>query len=416
MPRTNPSREPHPAIDRIRSAVQEFSFTSGAVKVPVEFCDLYYKPNATDSNAESLNLASATAEQLTKLISVCDAAPFGRGAQTVMDESYRKALKLELAQFATPFDLAATGILHKIQQDLVDTDTAIRRPIRAEPYKLNIYDKGAFFKAHHDTPRAENMFGSLVLVFPTTHEGGNLILTEKGQRWTFDAPSLLSGSTPTSPEVAFVAFFSDTMHEVQPVTSGARITLTYNLYFDNIVNNVGTVTSVASAAKLSAVKEALKELLADPSIFKEPYENTVLCFGLAHQYPVNRYNEPDTAYKVSELSKYLKGSDALLYHVCKDLGLDTSLRIFYKESGYYEDHSYLAKGFLDDIDGEVEGGLQELCQGMEPVYGQDGDGTPLLWVTKRSRLTGMSSHYIAYGNEASLASVYGEVCIIARPV
>ncbi|EEB96184.1 hypothetical protein MPER_04725, partial [Moniliophthora perniciosa FA553] len=187
----------------------------------------YLQNTFLSSNAESLNLASATTEQLTKLVSACDAAPFGRGAQTVMDESYRKALKLELAQFATPFDLAATGILHKIQQDLVDTDTALRRPIRAEPYKLNIYDKGAFFKAHQDTPRAENMFGSLVLVFPTPHEGGNLILTEEGQQWTFEA---------------------DTMHEVQPVTSGARITLTYNPYFDNVVNNVGAVTSVASAA------------------------------------------------------------------------------------------------------------------------------------------------------------------------
>jgi hypothetical protein len=86
-----------------------------------------------------LNLADATDEQLNRLISVCEAAPFGRGAESVMDESYRKALKLELSQFSTPFDIAATGILYRIQQDLVDTYSTLRRMIRAEPYKLNVY-------------------------------------------------------------------------------------------------------------------------------------------------------------------------------------------------------------------------------------------------------------------------------------
>ncbi|KAK7040321.1 hypothetical protein VNI00_009789 [Paramarasmius palmivorus] len=417
MPRSEGNvsgRESHPAIKRIRSAVQEFSFTSGTVKVPVEFCDLYFKPDPVKSNAESLNLANATPEQLDKLISVCDAAPFGRGAETVMDESYRKALKLELSQFATPFDLAATGILHKIQQDLVDTDATLRRLIRAEPYKLNIYDKGAFFKQHKDTPRAENMFGSLVLVFPTAHEGGSLILTEKDQEWSFDAPKLLFGSTPTSPEVAYVAFYSDITHEVKPVTSGARVTLTYNLYFDKVGNSVKNVSDI-SVAKYSAVKEALRELLADSTVFQEPYENTCLCFGLAHQYPVNR-GESSLAYNLSELPKYLKGSDALLYRVCNDLGLDTSLRVIYEDKGYYaESEAFLGRDFIGDIDGEVEGGLVELCEGMEPLYREDGEGTPLLWVTKRTGLTGIESHYIAYGNEASLATAYGEACIIARP-
>ncbi|KAJ4500203.1 hypothetical protein C8R41DRAFT_752533 [Lentinula lateritia] len=79
---------------------------------------------------------------------------------------------LNLLQFATPFDLASTIILHSIQQDL-----ALRRMIRAEPYMPNVYDEGSFFKPHRDTPRGPNMFGSLVIIFPTTHEGGELILT-----------------------------------------------------------------------------------------------------------------------------------------------------------------------------------------------------------------------------------------------
>lgn len=56
-----------------------------------------------------------------------------------MDEGYRKALKLELSQFAMPFDLASTNILQRIQRDLFTSNTALHRFIRAEPYKLNIY-------------------------------------------------------------------------------------------------------------------------------------------------------------------------------------------------------------------------------------------------------------------------------------
>ena len=58
-----------------------------------------------------------------------------------MDETYRKALKLELSQFALPFDLGGTGILGKISQELVHSSKMLARVVRAEPYKLNIYGR-----------------------------------------------------------------------------------------------------------------------------------------------------------------------------------------------------------------------------------------------------------------------------------
>ncbi|KAI0291797.1 hypothetical protein B0F90DRAFT_1774587, partial [Multifurca ochricompacta] len=68
------------------------------------------------------------------------------------------------------------------------------------------------------------MFGSLVIVFPTAHEGGTLQLRHRGQEWTFDSASELSG-LPT-PSIGYIAFFSDVEHEVAPVISGHRVTLT----------------------------------------------------------------------------------------------------------------------------------------------------------------------------------------------
>lgn len=72
------------------------------------------------------------------------------------------------------------------------------------------------------------MFGSLVIVFPTAHVGGALRLRHGGTEWTFDsATEVLNQPTPS---IGYVAFFSDVEHEVTPVTSGHRVTLTYNLY------------------------------------------------------------------------------------------------------------------------------------------------------------------------------------------
>jgi hypothetical protein len=36
------------------------------------------------------------------------------------------------------------------------------------------------------------MFGSLVIVFPTPHEGGALLLRHRGQEWIFDSDQALA--------------------------------------------------------------------------------------------------------------------------------------------------------------------------------------------------------------------------------
>ena len=77
------------------------------------------------------------------------------------------------------------------------------------------------------------MFGSLVVVFPTFHEGGALLLRHHGHEWIFDSGQVLAGAANDQPSISYVAFFSDIEREVAPVTSGHRVTLTYNLYFDD---------------------------------------------------------------------------------------------------------------------------------------------------------------------------------------
>ncbi|KAG7096247.1 hypothetical protein E1B28_003696 [Marasmius oreades] len=93
------------------------------------------------------------------------------------------------------------------------------------PVKLNY--TGSFFRAHKDTPHSKRMFRSLIVVFPTPHTGGELVLHHVEKTLTFNSGMVLAGSPD---KIAFVAFFSDVDHEILPVKSGHRVTLTYNLY------------------------------------------------------------------------------------------------------------------------------------------------------------------------------------------
>lgn len=63
------------------------------------------------------------------------------------------------------------------------------------------------------------MFGSLVVVFPTMHEGGALSLRPDGEDETvLDCGEWLRNSE--IPSVAYVSFFSDVKHEVYQVEKG----------------------------------------------------------------------------------------------------------------------------------------------------------------------------------------------------
>ena len=77
--------------------------------------------------------------------------------------------------------------------------------------KLTISSKGlgSFLKVHKDTPRGENMFGSLVVVVPNRHEGE---AHYQGEKWDFDCSAITQAQHV--PFTASIAFDSDVEHEV----------------------------------------------------------------------------------------------------------------------------------------------------------------------------------------------------------
>lgn len=79
-------------------------------------------------------------QSLARLVDEADPATFGLHGKDVLDESYRKASKLDPSQFSTSFNPYDLGIVDTVAQALLPSTKAAdsHRAVRAELYKLNV--------------------------------------------------------------------------------------------------------------------------------------------------------------------------------------------------------------------------------------------------------------------------------------
>jgi len=159
--------------------------------------------------------------QAAQLAAAAEPAPFGRGQATIVDPAVRRCwqvgpgrVRIGGRHWARTLD----GIVARAADGL-----GVTGPVTAEFYKLLLYGEGGFFVGHRDTEKAPGMFATLVVVLPSLHEGGDLVVRHAGR----EARLSLRCGDPA--EAAFAAFYADCVHEVLPVTQGFRFTLVYNL-------------------------------------------------------------------------------------------------------------------------------------------------------------------------------------------
>ena len=386
---------------------------------------------------------SATSKDLDLLAAACDPATFGRGNEDVHDESYRKAVKMDASNFSVQLDLVGSGLMRTIEDQLLQSRTD-NKYIRAELYKLNVYgnprhdvspvlpcltffirlDKDSFFKPHKDTPRGTDMLGSLVVIYPTAHEGGELVLRHTDHEWKFDAKSLIASQS--SPSLAYVAFYSDIEHEVLKVTSGRRVTVTYNLYLVDPTLGPRAPAVTPNLKDVSNLQATLRGLLKSPEFLPD---GGTLGFGLAHLYPVTFETE------FREMTRYLKGKDAHVYQACRELQLQPSLRAIYDDklrgsdsygimldkivrNPYYdcEDESY-SSVLVTDLGGvlvnKAEGVASDRSYWAEEGY-EDCECESITWVSAFSGQNRLYDVSVAYGNEISAGYIYCSPCLIVR--
>lgn len=166
----------------------------------------------------SLPLLPAQAEQL---IAVAEQAPYGRGADTLIDTAVRKTWQIAADRILLGGRHWENDLGQIVARSAVGL--GVLEPVTAELYKMLVYDAGSFFVSHRDTEKAPGMFATLVIVLPSTFSGGELCIRHHEREVCLDL------ATKDTSELAFAAFYADCLHSVRPITAGCRLVLIYNL-------------------------------------------------------------------------------------------------------------------------------------------------------------------------------------------
>ena len=234
---------------------------------------------------------------MEELLAEATLSPFGKGSETVVDTSVRHSYEIDLSHLETyAIDPDCAADISSLNSDRDNQALTFR------PYKLAIYKEGGHFEAHRDTVRGEEHIGTLVLILNSEYTGGELEVTHGDRTVVVTGP------------YSWVAMYGDCLHKINPVTSGTRVSLIYDIcsipriewraslgVWDamdcRVIPPSAILRGVDETQKLKVI-EGMREQLRG-------FDSAVIC--LQHLYPACQAN-PD----------FLKGGDQLLYDILRD--------------------------------------------------------------------------------------------------
>jgi predicted 2-oxoglutarate/Fe(II)-dependent dioxygenase YbiX len=159
-----------------------------------------------------------TPAKARKLIGLGQPARFGRGEETLTDPDVRDTWEIPRHLVNAEWnDATLKDILATVKEELGLPNAA---GLTADLHSLLVYEQNQHFLAHQDSEKDDSMIGTLVVTLPSSYTGGELMVG-LGDEWK------AYGGSKTA--LSLAAFYADCRHEVLRVTSGYRITLTYNL-------------------------------------------------------------------------------------------------------------------------------------------------------------------------------------------
>lgn len=329
-----------------------------------------------------------SAARAKELIELGRPARFGRGERTVTDRRVRDTWELPKRLVQARWSAAFESTLKKVRDGLGLTSDC---RLTAELHSTLVYEPGQFFLPHQDSEKDDTMVATLVVTVPSAHTGGDLVIGQGEQSTTYRA---------SKTKISMVAFYADTLHEVLPVTSGYRMTLTYNLLLE------GSSTRAAGDAAPGESVEELAGLLGShlTTRRKHRYRDEVLdppnrlVYLLDHEY---------TARGLSWAR--LKGSDATRAATlraaaeARDCEVALGLAEIQETWDALEpDHRYTRRHWSDD-DHDDEDDAPDSDRGLQDYELQD-------LIDSSIRLTRWTDPAGAWTEDISLSLDEDEVC------
>jgi len=331
-----------------------------------------------------------------KLCAVAQPARHGFKDQTRLDPRVRDTWEVARERIvidAKRWQHALVRALERIRSELgLPRDSSLE----VELHNLLVYARGQFFAAHQDSEKTDDMVGTLVVGLPSSFAGGEFVVEQHGR--TLRAPGSAS-------ELEFVAFYADCHHQVNPVRSGHRIVLTWNLM---LRRDARPAVPPPEPPKVLAI--AVRDYFAQP--LAPRWERDVgreapdrLVYLLDHQY-TRRGLAWDR----------LKNADAVRALALRAVAQQLNCEIFLAQADVHESWSceddYDASDWDEDRDDEVDG--DETEEGEDAFAGAGGD--PELHDLIESEIE--LRHWVGVdgGAPAGVAAIpdVGEVCF-TRP-
>lgn len=167
-----------------------------------------------------------SSREIKKLIKVAQPAKFGWRNKTLLDKKVRDAWEISQKQIkiTNPWNKTLNKVIDGLKSDLGLPQTAV---LKASLHNLLIYQPGQFFDPHQDSEKLKGMIATLVVVLPSAHKGGPLVVDNQGVKKVFYTANFALN------ELTFIAFYADCHHQVKAIQEGYRVALTYNLVLEN---------------------------------------------------------------------------------------------------------------------------------------------------------------------------------------
>ena len=257
-----------------------------------------------------------TKTQAKALIKNADYAPFGHREKTMTDLSIRNVWEIKKNKIKID-KRAWNKTLNPILDTLQDSLGFPPGKMKADLDKLLIYEKGQFFVPHQDSEKEDGMLGSLIVVLPSAHKGGTLIVSHHGEKKVYKTRDR------DLKKLKFLGLYSDCHHEIKKVTEGYRVALTYNITIAPTDSSKMLSNHYFDESDIDKLKTSIKYYF-DSSLEVSSYpggetkkENKKLVYLLEHQYTQNGLS-----------SEMLKNGDYLKFNALKQIADTLELNIF----------------------------------------------------------------------------------------
>ena len=204
--------------------------------------------------------------------------------------------------------------------------------IRADLRNLVICEGGNIEKPCHDAMDEKGIAAKLIIVLPSAYEGGDTVVQTGSQMQT------LSASSSKEFNYSYLACYADAQCFVEPVTSGYRLALTYNLihHSEGIEESRPSSISTDHKAAINSILEDWKANIADCPNFSPVYMLD------------NDYMKGDIALEL------LKGADQARCHHLYDASRRHSFCVFLARFEHSTSQSRNSQNGDDDDDDDYD--------------------------------------------------------------